>query len=104
MQKERESLPDYLTSTVEMVDAAFPGGPTADDYWPLLVLLGEGLCHENLAHVVSHVFKKDFWLVANDLLGALGLEKDGIVRSPLYAGVQQRLVACGYAEWLEACD
>ena len=84
-----------------MVQCAFPEGLSDSLYWPLMILLYEGLCHENLATFMSHAFGQRFWVAANDALLAGSSARP---EPPNLEAVRQRLLACGYADWLETED
>lgn len=87
----------YLRSTYHLLECAFPDGVAPQDYFPLLAALREKMSFRTLAEVVSAYTGKDYGGVYNDALGSES------TRAPSPADVlrvKQRLLPCGYEQWL----
>ncbi len=95
---EYQTIPDYLESTFKMLLCAFPNEVTDEQYWALLTILNETMSQRTLAHVVSILTQKHWFLVFNDVAGV------GVDPPPapnVIERVENRLRACGYEEWLK---
>ncbi len=93
-------LPDYFQSTLEMVRAAFPEGINDENYYPLLVLLSEGIGQRGLARFMAALTGKPMSGVYNDVLG---VQSPDPVDKPAPERVEEakrRLQAHGYDEWV----
>ncbi|MCL4249206.1 MAG: hypothetical protein KJ065_13750 [Anaerolineae bacterium] len=93
---EYQTIPDYLESTFNMLLCAFPNEVTDEQYWALLTILNETMSQRTLAHVVSILTQKHWFLVFNDVAGV------GVDPPPapdVIKRVENRLRACGYDEW-----
>ncbi|RKH41265.1 DUF3349 domain-containing protein [Corallococcus sicarius] len=91
--------PSYLVNTVALINRAFPGGLSEADYLPLLVVLYPHMSNRNLAEVVSHVTRRDYAFVLNDVYAVGG----GAELDPsAVAIVRAQLVAVGLDEWSKA--
>lgn len=92
------TIAPYLLSTYKLIQCAFFKGIEADAYLPLLALLYDEMSDRGLAHVVAHYTGKRYGIVLNDVYRVKSTE----VPSPeSIAKVKQRLLSCGYEEWLE---
>lgn len=88
----------YLLSTYKLIQCAFPNGVDSESYLPLLALLYDEMSDRCLAKVVAKYTGKDYYIVLNDVYGVGSTDKP----SPeAVAKVKQRLLACGYEEWLK---
>jgi hypothetical protein len=97
--KSAEHPPAGLESTYRLIASAYPDGVPEDSYWPLLTLLNEGMSFRPLARAVSHFTGKDYAHVYNDVL-----KINAAMVKPDEAELErtrQRLVSCGYDEWLK---
>jgi hypothetical protein len=94
-------LPPYYRRTWEMIARAFPDGVTAEHYWPLTILLGEHMSFRSVAAFMGFLFRREPGLLYHDALTAASHPRP---RPPSLDMVRQRLLACGYADWLEAED
>jgi hypothetical protein len=85
-----------LVSTYELIKRAFPDGIDSESYLPLLALLYDEMSDRCLAEVISCYTSKDYYVVLNDVykVGATDFRSD-------LSQVKQRLLACGYQQWLE---
>ncbi|MGK7875804.1 MAG: DUF3349 domain-containing protein [Xenococcaceae cyanobacterium] len=92
------TIAPYLLSTYKLIQCAFPDGVEAEAYFPLLALLYDEMSNRNLAEVVAHYTRKDYYLILNDVYRV----KSTDVPSPqAIAKVRRRLLACGYEDWLD---
>ena len=87
-----------LLSTYELIKRAFPNGIDSESYLPLLALLYDEMSDRCLAEVIAGYTGKDYYLVLNDVykVGATDFSGDRVI-----ARVKQRLLACGYQQWLD---
>lgn len=92
-----QKLPEYLSSTYEMLKCAFPNGLDNEDYFPLLVALYEGMSQKNLATVIAFFMDRDYAIVYNDVLRS---QSTDIPDSEMVAAIKERLLPCGYATWV----
>ena len=92
------SIAPYMLSTYKLIQCAFPNGVDSESYFPLLALLYIEMSHRCLAQVVSQYTGKDYYLVLNDVY-AVG--STNVPTPSAIAKVKQRLLACGYEEWLK---
>ena len=88
-----DQIPDHLLSTFQLVERAYPQGVPPTDYMPLLCVLAEHMCEENLAIVASH-WCQDPRSRLNDVLLAKSRKNDT-------SAVNQRLVDAGLDGWIE---
>ncbi|CBN56984.1 MULTISPECIES: DUF3349 domain-containing protein [Kamptonema] len=93
MQTEVTIAP-YLLSTYKLIERAFPDGINQEDYLPLLALLYEQMSDRNLAEVVAYYTEKDYYSVLNDVYSVQSSDV-------LISKVKERLLACGYDDWLQ---
>ena len=92
------SIAPYLLSTYKLIQGAFPNGIDSESYFPLLALLYNEMSHRCLAEVIAHYTRKDYYIVLNDVYG---VESTNVPTPRAIAKVKQRLLACGYEEWLK---
>jgi hypothetical protein len=90
-------LPDHLANTRALIQRAFPNGVPEGDYLPLLSALSEGMSNRAAARVLSSYTGTDYAVVFNDLLRAQTTDAPSLEE---VERVKQRLLACGYKEWL----
>ncbi|WP_407897504.1 DUF3349 domain-containing protein [Scytonema sp. NUACC26] len=88
----------YLLSTYRLIQCAFPNGVDSESYFPLLGLLYNEMSHRCLAEVMAQYTGKDYYVVLNDVYG---VESAQLPSPELIVKVKQRLLACGYEEWLK---
>jgi len=91
-----EEIPSHLLSTIRLVEKAYPHGVPQRDYLPLLFVLSEHLCEENLAVAAA------FWCLGkgsrlNDVLAAKR-------QCPPSDSVIAKLTAAGFRDWLSEED
>lgn len=92
------TIAPYLLSTYQMINCAFPDGIQSEAYLPLLALLYDEMSDRNLAEVVAHYTGKDYGVVLNDVYRVRSTDVPNL---EAIAKVRQRLLPCGYEEWLE---
>lgn len=88
----------HLQSTYKLIQSAFPNGIEAQAYLALLSLLSEGMSDRNLAEVVAYYSGKDYSVVLNDVYW---LQSIDVLKPDAMANVKERLLVCGYEQWLE---
>ncbi|AFY46020.1 Protein of unknown function (DUF3349) [Nostoc sp. PCC 7524] len=88
----------HLQSTYKLIQCAFPNGIEPQAYLPLLSLLSEGMSDRNLAEVVAYCSGKDYSVVLNDVYW---LQSIDVLKRDAMANVKERLLVCGYEQWLE---
>lgn len=84
--------PAHMKTTLELVDRAYPQGVPCEEYLPLLFVLSDHMCEENLALAAAH------WSNAqgsrlNDVLAA-------IHQKPDTALVLRKLKNAGLEVWI----
>lgn len=94
----QDVIAPYLTSTYQMIERAFPDGIDSQSYFPLLALLYDEMSDRNLARVVAECTGKNYAVVINDLYR---VKSTDVPDEPAIAFVKERLLACGYSEWLK---
>ena len=82
-----------------MVACAFPDGVAEEAFWPLMIHLGESMSLRQLAAFMGHLFRRE--VSYHDSLVATSHSRP---EPPNLDDVRRRLVACGYANWLESED
>ncbi|MDZ7959237.1 MAG: DUF3349 domain-containing protein [Aulosira sp. DedQUE10] len=92
------TIASHLQSTYKLIQSAFPNGIELEDYLPLLALLDDEMSDRNLAEVVAYYTAKDYSLVLNDVYRVNSTDEP---KPEAIANVRERLLACGYKEWLE---
>ena len=92
------SISPHLQSTYKLIQCAFPKGIEPQNYLPLLALLSEEMSDRNLAEVVANYSGKDYSLVLNDIYR---VQSTDIPTSEAIANLKERLLICGYEQWLE---
>lgn len=93
----QSTIAPYLLSTYQMIKRAFPNGIEPEVYLPLLAILDDELSDRNLAEIVAHYTGKDYGIILNDVYRA---KSTAIPTPEAIAKVKQRLLICGYEEWL----
>ncbi|MDD1419498.1 DUF3349 domain-containing protein [Dolichospermum sp. ST_sed1] len=89
---------ENLQSTYKLIQCAFPKGIESQYYLPLLSLLSEEMSDRNLAEVVAYYSVKDYSVVFNDVYRVQSVD---IPTSEAIANLKERLLICGYEQWLE---
>jgi len=88
-----------------MVACALPDGVGDEHYWPLMILLSEEMSIRQTAAFMGYLYRDDEQYPSgrmyNDVLKVLSHIRPN--PSNLH-DVRTRLLACGYAEWLEKED
>jgi hypothetical protein len=86
---------DYLVSTFELIDRAYPDGVPDEEYLPLLFFLSEHLSIRTVAYIAEQAKLADLRLsYYNDVLLAMQQRPD-------HAMVIARLSYVGLAEWVD---
>lgn len=88
-----------------MVARAFPDGVDDEHYWPLMMLLGQGMSLRQLSSFMGLLFRRsdgDPMYLYNDALGAMAEYQRQ--PPPNLEELRQRLLACGYKRFLEVED
>jgi diketogulonate reductase-like aldo/keto reductase len=93
----QSTIAPYLLSTYQMIKRAFPNGIEPEAYLPLLAILDDELSDRNLAQIMAHYTGKDYATVLNDVYR---ITSTAIPIPEAIAKVKQRLLVCGYEEWL----
>jgi hypothetical protein len=88
----------HLQSTYKLIQNAFPKGIESQSYLPLLALLSEEMSDRNLAEVIAYYSGKDYSLVLNDIYC---VQSTDIPTSEAIANLKEKLLVCGYEQWLE---
>lgn len=91
------TIASHLQSTYQLIKCAFPNGIESQVYLPLLALLYDEMSDRNLAEVVACYTGKDYGVVLNDMYRV----STDIPSAEAITKVKQRLLACGYEDWLE---
>lgn len=97
--ENQNQVPDYLQATYELLKCAFPEGITDEEYWPVLSLLHQTMSFWTIADVLSALTQKDRSEVYND---ASGFGLDPLPDAEAVEKVQQKLVRCGYNDWIKS--
>jgi hypothetical protein len=84
--------------TYKLIQNAFPKGIESQSYLPLLSLLSEEMSDRNLAEVVAYYSGKDYSVVLNDVYRVQSID---VPTSEAIANLKERLLVCGYKQWLE---
>lgn len=92
------SIAPHLQNTYHLIKCAFPNGIESQAYLPLLALLYDEMSDRNLAEVVACYTGKDYGVVLNDVYR---VKSTDIPSTEAITKVKQRLLACGYEDWLE---
>lgn len=93
----QKTIAPYLVSTYKMLQCVFPDGIDEATYLPLLAVLYDEMSDRSLAQVISEYMGKDYYIVLNDVY-RIGATK--AVPSETCNVVKQKLLSCGYDEWL----
>ena len=93
---KRETVPDYLRSTYDLITGAFPAEIDPDLYLPLLNFLEPHLSHRNLAAVIWLATGRDYALAWSDVVDAMGTP----VSDEVLTRMRQRLEPHGLTAWL----
>lgn len=92
------TIAPHLLSTYKLIKCAFPDGIESEAYLPLLVLLEEEMSDRNLAELVAYYTGKDYSVVLNDVYR---VKSTNVLKPEVITNLTERLLACGYQEWLE---
>ncbi|BCL35606.1 DUF3349 domain-containing protein [Nostoc sp. MS1] len=92
------TIPPHLQSTYKLIQCAFPNGIEAQDYEPLLALLGEEMSDRNLTEVIACYLGKEYSVVLNDVYRVQSID---ILKAEAVANLKNNLLSCGYQQWLE---
>jgi Protein of unknown function (DUF3349) len=68
-------LAEPLRPVLAILRQAYPDGLAPEDYWPLLVVLGDVMCDENLALAVAEFTGGEPVVVDNDAAAARDFRK-----------------------------
>lgn len=96
--QDRDEVPDYLWGTYDLLKCAFPNGISHEAYWPLMAILHPEMSFRTLAKVLSALTDKEYIEVLND---AAGFGLDPMPDLSEIEKVKERLIPCGYEEWLK---
>jgi hypothetical protein len=94
----RESVPEYLHETFDMLKCTFPEGIPEKDYWSVMALLHPHMSFWTITDCLAALTDKNRYEVYND---ASGFGLDPLPHPAHIENVRQILNACGYAEWVE---
>ncbi len=87
-----------LTSTIKLIQRAFPDGIQEKWYLPLLTILEPELSDRNLASVMANVTDKEYHIVLNDIYK---VKSQPIKDITLLESTRSLLDNAGYQQWLE---
>lgn len=93
----QKTIPAHLTSTCQLIKCAFPQGIDEQIYLPLLKILYEHMSDRSLAQVIAEYTGKDYYRVLNDVYRVGSIDT---FSSEIIEFVKQKLMNCGYQEWL----
>ena len=94
------NIPNYLKSTISMIEKAFPCGMDENQYFALLYSLYEYMSDENLSIAVSIITGKNVATITNDIYKVVQTSGFGIN----LAETQMRLRESGFAKWVEEIE
>jgi hypothetical protein len=86
-------IPEHLQSTVNLVARAYPNGVPGSEYLPLLNVLADHLCDENLA-ILALLWTQRPGSRLNDVLLAQS-------SNPVTDEVVAKLSNAGFSEWTD---
>lgn len=86
------ATPDHLQTTLALVRRAYPYGVPDAEYLPLLFVLSDHMCEENLALAAAH-WKGAQGSRLNDVLAAIHQKPDAFL-------VREKLRDVGLEEWV----
>ncbi len=92
------TISPHLQSTYKLIQCAFPKGIEPQNYLPLLALLSEEMSDRNLAEVVAYYSSKDYSVVLNDIYRVQSID---IPTTEAIDNLKEKLLICGYEQWLE---
>ena len=92
------TISPHLQSTYKLIRSAFPKGIEPQNYLPLLALLSEEMSDRNLAEVLAYYTNKDYSVILNDVYRVQSID---VPTSEAIANLKERLLICGYKQWLE---
>ena len=95
------TIAPYLLSTYKLIQCAFPNGIETQDYLPLLALLYDEMSDRNLAEIVVHYTGRHYAVVLNDVYRVVTTD---VPKAETIDKVKQRLLVCGYEEWLKEAE
>jgi hypothetical protein len=90
-------VPSYLMRTYEMLKCAFPDGLANEEQEVLIPLLHPHMSNRSLGRVLSALKKEEYFMAFFD---AYGFNPAIPIDSNILERVKQRLVDCGYEDWL----
>lgn len=97
-ESSANGVSSHLSSTLSLLQCAFPDGLEGKVYPSVLVVLGESMSMRNLADVVAAFTGKEWSYVYNDVLRVLS--PTGAPTPYDLEEVRKLLLPCGYNEWL----
>ena len=89
--------PEYLKSTVALIQRSFPDQLDEEQYFALLALLYDHMCDESLALTMHIITGRDPAAITNDIWGA----GQRTVPDNILSDTQSRLDQAGFSAWLE---
>jgi len=95
------TIAPYLLSTYKLIQCAFPNGIETQDYLPLLALFYDEMSDRNLAEIVAYYTGRHYAVVLNDVYRVVTTD---LPKAEAIDKVKQRLLVCGYEEWLKEAE
>jgi hypothetical protein len=95
---DHNDVPDYLQDIYNLLKCAFPEGIPENEYLPTMMLLHPKMSFRTLARVLAGLTNKPYIEVYND---ASGFGMDPMPDPEEVEKVRQRLIECGFNDWLE---
>lgn len=97
-EHDLENLSQELHDTFRMLKCAFPNGVEQEDFLPLLFILNESMSFRQEARVVGELIGKSYMDLLNNIYFVAS--KSYTPESADIERVKQKLLPCGYREWL----
>jgi hypothetical protein len=91
-------LPKELRSTRELLDRAFPDGPSDAEMMPLVRVLYDHMGDRQLSIVLAHLIGEPPEVALNTVCQAASLD----IETPQAKSVLAKLESAGFREWSEA--
>ncbi|MGG6267657.1 hypothetical protein ACQ4M3_11635 [Leptolyngbya sp. AN03gr2] len=91
----QKTIPTHLVSTYQLLQCAFPQGIEEQEYLPLLSILYKQMSDRGLAQVIAELTGREYPIVLNDVYRVGMAEGSFAVEE-----VKQKLIRCGYENWL----
>lgn len=88
------AIPTHLLSTYNMLTTAFGKSLDQHDYEGVIRLLYSKMSDENLSVMLSYFVDKATTVIDNDIPKYYNADEND------YFDVRERLIECGYEEWL----